>query len=77
MRLAVRPYTRLGVTTQYDEGRVQLSHTAGSELIFDGSRRSLLPFSNSDDAAQFITEYNGRTVSYDEIDRTFILGIRR
>lgn len=43
MRLAVRPYTRLGATTQYDEGHVQLSHTAGSGLIFDGFRRSLLP----------------------------------
>lgn len=72
MRLAVRPYTRLGVTTQYDEGRVQLSHTAGSELIFDGSRRSLLQFSNSDDAAQFANEYSGRTISYDKINRMVI-----
>ena len=42
-----------------------------------GMGSALLPFSNSDDAARFISEYNGRTINYDGIDRTIILGIRR
>ncbi|RJX48056.1 nitrous oxide reductase accessory protein NosL [Halonotius pteroides] len=42
-----------------------------------GMGSALLPFSNSNDAARFISEYNGRTINYDEIDRTLISGIRR
>lgn len=54
----------------------ELTYVADSDAR-GGMGAVLLPFSDSDDAAQFSSEYNGRTVSYDEIDRTLIAGIRR
>jgi len=54
----------------------ELTYVVGSDAR-GGMGSTLLPFSNSDDAAQFISEYDGRTISYGEIDRTLISGIRR
>ena len=54
----------------------ELTYIVGSDAR-GGMGSTLLPFSNSDDAAQFISEYDGRTISYGEIDRTLISGIRR
>ena len=54
----------------------ELTYVVGSDAR-GGMGSTLLPFSNSDDAARFISEYNGRTINYDEIDRTIISGIRQ
>ena len=54
----------------------ELTYVAGSDAK-GGMGATLLPFSNSDDAAQLTNEYNGRTISYDYIDRKIISGVRR
>ena len=54
----------------------ELTYVVGSDAR-GGMGATLLPFSNSDDATQFTDEYNGRTISYDEIDRQIISGVRR
>jgi len=54
----------------------ELTYVADSDAR-GGMGATLLPFANSDDAARFSSEYNGRTISYDEIDRTLLSGIRR
>jgi len=53
-----------------------LTYVAGSDAR-GGMGATLIPFSDGDDAAAFSRNYNGRTIGYDEIDRTLIAGIRR
>jgi nitrous oxide reductase accessory protein NosL len=54
----------------------ELTYVVGSDAR-GGMGATLLPFSNSDDATRFTDEYNGRTISYNAIDRELISGMRR
>ena len=54
----------------------ELSYVAGSDAR-GGMGATLIPFAESDDAAEFSSNYNGRIVSYDEIDRELISSVRR
>jgi nitrous oxide reductase accessory protein NosL len=54
----------------------ELAYVAESEVM-GGMGTELIPFSDPDDAANFVTNHGGQTVSFDQINRQMVRALQR